>query len=318
LVFVSYFRRKTGARIIAGLMTAAIIGASGADASAAELEKGNPAASYYTDSIIMPDSTDVAIKEGYTALFINGTLVTEYEVIIRNERSLVPVRLISEELGAAVGWDGPSMQVAIDKGDTAILLTIDNDKAIVNGTEVALDYPAVLYNARTYVPLRFVAESLNATVEYAPRLSSGASRYYDTQMPVSPEKTLARDYPNIIIDEKYDANDAVTLDEAKVLLQAVLQQGFENFKASTIKSLAESGEPAGKFDSSLASIQKEIGRMLYIGEVSRFFKFTIGPYDILYDKYNGRAFFEIYSSGIMVKEFDVDDPYLFTPVFIAG
>ncbi|MDR2749110.1 MAG: copper amine oxidase N-terminal domain-containing protein [Clostridiales bacterium] len=305
-------------QIFAGLMTAAIISASVATANAAELEKGNPSASYYTDNIVLSERNDVAIKEGYTALFINGTLVTEYEVIIRNERSLVPVRLVSEELGATVDWDGPNMQVTIGKGDTGILLVIDSDKALVNGAEVTLDHPAVLYNARTYVPLRFVAESLNATVEYAPRISSDAPLYYDTQMPVSSEKTLVRDYPNIIIDEKYDPSEAVTLEEAKSLLQVILQQGLNNFKLATTKSLVDSGEPADKFNSAFASIQTEINRMLYIGEVSRFFKFTIGPYDILYDKYNGRAFFEIYSSGTIVKEFDVDDPYLFTPVFIAG
>jgi hypothetical protein len=125
------------------------------------LSFGNPSAlddllsiDYYYDSIILEDDTAIEIPSGYTALFINGTLVTEYEAIIRNDRSLVPVRLINEELGAAVGWDGVKREVTIDKGDTGILLSIDKDKALVNGKQTMLDYPAIICKDRTYVPLR--------------------------------------------------------------------------------------------------------------------------------------------------------------------
>ena len=43
-------------------------------------------------------------------------------------------------------------------------------------------------------------------------------------------------------------------------------------------------------DEEFKSIEKEINRMMYIGEISRYYKFNIGPYDILYDKYNGNIF----------------------------
>ena len=58
--------------------------------------------------------------------------------------------------------------------------------------------------------------------------------------------------------------------------------------------------------------------MLYIGEVSRFYKFTIGPYDILYDRINDGIFFIIHGSNTTIKEFDVNDPSLYIYTFIVG
>ncbi|MDQ7789176.1 MAG: copper amine oxidase N-terminal domain-containing protein [Clostridia bacterium] len=43
-----------------------------------------------------------------------------------------------------------------------IILTIGSDKATVNGVQKALDCPAEIVSARTFVPLRFVGEMLGA------------------------------------------------------------------------------------------------------------------------------------------------------------
>ncbi len=58
--------------------------------------------------------------------------------------------------------------------------------------------------------------------------------------------------------------------------------------------------------------------MMYIGEVSRFYKFTIGPYDILFDRINHKIFFVIYSSSTTVKEVKINDSGLYLPIFIVG
>jgi hypothetical protein len=280
---------------------AALIVASSALVNAAPLEKGNPAADYKDNTITLADNSVIDIKEGYTALFINGALVTEYEVIIRNDRSLVPVRLVSEELGAEVGWDGNRREVIIQKGQTGILLSIDKDKATVNGKEVTLDYPAVIYKDRTYVPLRFVAESLDATVEYATKMNVFENFFYDTDIPLTSPNTIVRNYPNIIIDEKCDPAKAASQEDALDKAKATCLEGLVNFRKTVVDDLVKAGAPKDRFDAQLNRVDSEIERMLYLGEVTRFYKFTIGLYDILYDKFNGRMFFEIYASGIIVK-----------------
>ncbi len=286
--------------------------------SASTLEKGNPVAYYYDNGIILPDNTSIDIDDDYIALFVNGTLVTDYDVIIRNNRALVPIRLISQELGCQVSWDKKSQTVTIEKDKNTICLTINKEKALVDNKEIAMDYPAILYNNATYVPIRFIVENLDATVTYAPKLNDEYTYYYDTQMPLSSANTIIRSYPNIIIDEKYDSDHVITKEEAMEKVQQTCMMGLENFKKTTIDNLIASGESSDRLDNEFKQIEKEINRMMYIGEVSRYYKFTIGAYDILFDKYNSKIFFEMYSSGIKVKEVDINDPALFISVFIVG
>lgn len=83
-------------------------------------------------------------------------------------RTYVPVRFVSEALGATVSWDQSTQTVTIDKAGQKVLLTIDSDKATVGDNIVTLDAPAALVNDRTMVPLRFVSEVLGATVNWTP------------------------------------------------------------------------------------------------------------------------------------------------------
>ncbi len=91
---------------------------------------------------------------------------------ITSGRTMVPVRLIAETLGATVEWLGETRQVRITGGGHVVLLTIGSAEAAVDG-EVAELYdgiPAVIaYDGttkRTMVPLRFVAEMLGAGAEF--------------------------------------------------------------------------------------------------------------------------------------------------------
>jgi len=87
-----------------------------------------------------------------------------------NGRVLVPIRTISEEMGAEVTYNDATKQVLIAKDDTEILLTIGSQEAYVNGEKIMLDVPAMIIEGRTMVPLRFISESMNATVEWTEKL----------------------------------------------------------------------------------------------------------------------------------------------------
>ncbi len=82
---------------------------------------------------------------------------------IVNSRTMLPIRFIVEALEATIEWDGDKRTVTIEKDDIEIIITIDSDTALVNGKEVKLDCAAFIENGRTYLPLRFVSEELNAT-----------------------------------------------------------------------------------------------------------------------------------------------------------
>lgn len=86
--------------------------------------------------------------------------------VIKGGRTLVPVRAITEGFGAALSYDQESQTVTITKGETTIELTLGSTTAIVNGKEVIMDTKAGITNSRTYVPLRFIMETLKLNVEW--------------------------------------------------------------------------------------------------------------------------------------------------------
>lgn len=87
-------------------------------------------------------------------------------------RTLVPVRLISEQLEAAVVWEKTANTVTISLDGKTIVLTIGSSQALVDGQpvqvpgDVSVSLVTYAGTARTMVPVRFVSESLNATVDY--------------------------------------------------------------------------------------------------------------------------------------------------------
>lgn len=85
---------------------------------------------------------------------------------IVEDRTVVPVRVIGEALGAQVDWDGETRQVTITRRGEVVVLTIDSTEALVNGRPVTLSVAAQIIDDRTMVPLRFVGEAFGDTVDW--------------------------------------------------------------------------------------------------------------------------------------------------------
>lgn len=82
-----------------------------------------------------------------------------------NNRIMVPLRVISENLGAIVDWS--NSEVTITKLHTEIIIKPDSNRAIVNGNTVDLDVKPYLKQNRIFVPLRFIAENFDSQVHYS-------------------------------------------------------------------------------------------------------------------------------------------------------
>jgi hypothetical protein len=81
-------------------------------------------------------------------------------------RTLVPLRYLSEAFGAKIEWNGDKQEAVVNWRGRTITVPIGKDTALVDGHEVRLDQPAVLWKDRTMVPLRFLLEALGATVQW--------------------------------------------------------------------------------------------------------------------------------------------------------
>ena len=76
-----------------------------------------------------------------------------------SQRTLVPIRVIAESLGANVDWINDTRTVIIEKGD--VILTMPIGQPLPDGLGVPL-----ILNDRTFVPVRFVSEMLGADIHW--------------------------------------------------------------------------------------------------------------------------------------------------------
>lgn len=81
-------------------------------------------------------------------------------------RLLVPMRGIFEEMGAYVEYDTTKKRVTARMGNEELQLTLGDRIARRNGAEILMDTPPQVVEGTVMVPLRFIAESLKAKVEY--------------------------------------------------------------------------------------------------------------------------------------------------------
>jgi len=112
----------------------------------------------------------VVMRQGRSLAYSNGikTLIDkdnpDITPILRNDRTMVPLRFIAEALDGTVVWSDGSQEVSIRANWENIKLKIGESKMTVAGKEVEIDSPAFLENGRTYVPLRAISEALDKYV----------------------------------------------------------------------------------------------------------------------------------------------------------
>ena len=254
------------------------------------------------DAIIRIADKTYPVKNG-TVLFINGEVIPEAEVVMDGGKAMLPLRLIAEKLGYELGWNGAEKKVTLKKADKSIDIAIAKDGA------------AKLIKNTTYVISDFVEKNLAESAVVTERIGDDSKEFYDTKMAITQDKTIERSLRNVIIDEKHEYKDNLSADDAMKLVKEKCLEGLKNF-AKTLKEKTK--EEPGRFDDDIKLIEKDINRMIYIGEVSKFYRYTIGPYDVLYDRTDGKIYFQIYSGISTITEMDVNDPDLYMSIFIIG
>ncbi len=99
-------------------------------------------------------------------LFKTGNAKFDTPPVIKEGRTLIPVRAVSEALGATVEYDDVEKIVTITKDEKIIIFSLAEGTVTVNDETVEIDVPAEIMNNRTMVPLRFIAEQLELSVEW--------------------------------------------------------------------------------------------------------------------------------------------------------
>ncbi|WP_054957382.1 N-acetylmuramoyl-L-alanine amidase family protein [Paenibacillus dakarensis] len=121
----------------------------------AALPNGADASSYsakiYLDGNPLKISSDVKVEN------ISGTV-------------MVPIRVVSENLGYSVKWTKATQKVTVLKDGTTIEMVIGNKTAKINGKSATMTMAPILRGGTTIVPIRFLSENMGHDVKWDNRL----------------------------------------------------------------------------------------------------------------------------------------------------
>jgi len=99
-------------------------------------------------------------------LVINGVALDAKSGFGKQGEIVVPARLVLEQLGYQVEWVQPN-EIQVLSDEQTISLFIDRNTYLVNGTEKKLKEAPGLEAGMTVIPLSFITNELNATIDFA-------------------------------------------------------------------------------------------------------------------------------------------------------
>lgn len=98
---------------------------------------------------------------------LNGALrYYDVDPYVKNQRTMLPMRGILEDLGAQVFWEGETGTITALRGSTVLTMTVGSATVYKNGVPVTLDTAVELHKGRACVPVRFMAELFGGTADY--------------------------------------------------------------------------------------------------------------------------------------------------------
>lgn len=119
-------------------------------------------------AILLVTGCFVSYAKNDIKLFVDGNqVVDDVAPAVVNNRILVPVRSVFEELGAEVTWIGSRKQVIIRTVTTRIVFNLGKSKVYVDDKGYNLDVAATAIDGRTMIPVRFVSEKLGYEVQWS-------------------------------------------------------------------------------------------------------------------------------------------------------
>jgi hypothetical protein len=113
-------------------------------------------------------SSSVTIQPISAENVLSPNIFIKFDVppVIINGQAYLPIRSVSESFGAAVDWDQESLTVTVSTEYATITSRINNTTAYIDGEPTQIDGPSLLLAGKTYVPLRFISESLGLQVDW--------------------------------------------------------------------------------------------------------------------------------------------------------
>lgn len=122
------------------------------------------------DDVSQRLSGAIILQLGNYGAVVNGAVVridpdsTAVKPYAHDNRTFVPVRFLSEQMGATVGWDQATKTVTISRAGRTVKMVLGQKTYWVDGVQKTMDAPAEVISQRTMVPIRFVSEAIGLSV----------------------------------------------------------------------------------------------------------------------------------------------------------
>lgn len=186
-------------------------------------------------SIILPSNSFAGTKllydgveHNYTAqpitLMVNEKIIkSNVSPVIINDRTLVPVRAVFEELGAEILWIAETEEIFITIKDDIVLLKVNSNTANINGESKTMESPPKIINGSTMIPLRFVSEALN----------------FDVGWDSSKRIASVNSIPEVIEIETEQSTENVTEKSTEQTNESLTQESTEKMTNHTIENTTE-------------------------------------------------------------------------------
>ncbi|WP_246061537.1 stalk domain-containing protein [Paenibacillus oralis] len=103
-------------------------------------------------------------------------LKTPYPPVLKNGRTFVAIKDITEAIGAQSKWDSRTQTASVVYGSRTAVIPIGSGQITVNGTPATTASPAFLQTTggehKTYVPLTVLAQDLGLDVQYSAKMKT--------------------------------------------------------------------------------------------------------------------------------------------------
>lgn len=163
-----------------------------------------PASAY--GSVIVSVNNEITVS-------LNGEQISfDQKPILKDNRTLVPMRAIFEAMGCTVNWYESNEEIDVWKdGVNVMTLWVGSTSMwLQNNVYITLDVAPIVMNDRTLVPVRAISESLGADVRWNDANKRVSITYYDD---ITPDSNITDTYPNTDITTEckhlntYEANE---------------------------------------------------------------------------------------------------------------
>lgn len=135
----------------------------------AELSKSIDMSIWDENIIICTGNEGNSSEEELASAYIlinNKILKCDQPPVIKDDRTLVPMRAIFEALGAEVSWDENTKTATGTKDGKDVSVTISENSININGEKKEIDVPAQIIGGRTMVPVRAISEAFDCSVQW--------------------------------------------------------------------------------------------------------------------------------------------------------